>query len=242
VLFNFPPNAGNTGTAAYLSVFQSLFNTLRPAREGYTSTCRTSVDALRERIINGNAGSTAPMPTSSPASRPTTTSARAAPGRDRGPVGAGAGQAADRRLARCSCSASSSATSSSACSRASATRATRCAAVRARASRRPTPSAPSIASCARTSAPTRCCTSAPTARWSSCPASRPGMSGACWPDRLIGDLPNYYLYASNNPSEGTIAKRRAGATLVSYLTPPITRAGSTRACRTSRARSSAGAA
>ncbi|MBP6809054.1 MAG: cobaltochelatase subunit CobN, partial [Chromatiaceae bacterium] len=28
VLFNFPPNAGNTGTAAYLSVFASLFNTL----------------------------------------------------------------------------------------------------------------------------------------------------------------------------------------------------------------------
>ena len=36
------------------------------------------------------------------------------------------------------------------------------------------------------------------------------MSGACWPDRLIGDLPNFYLYASNNPSEGTIAKRRVG--------------------------------
>jgi magnesium chelatase subunit H len=44
-------------------------------------------------------------------------------------------------------------------------------------------------------------------------------------DRLIGDLPNIYLYASNNPSEGTIAKRRAAATLVSYLTPPIARAG-----------------
>jgi magnesium chelatase subunit H len=34
-----------------------------------------------------------------------------------------------------------------------------------------------------------------------------------------------YLYASNNPSEGTIAKRRAAATLVSYLTPPIANAG-----------------
>jgi magnesium chelatase subunit H len=31
----------------------------------------------------------------------------------------------------------------------------------------------------------------------------------CWPDRLIGDLPNFYLYAANNPSEGTIAKRRS---------------------------------
>jgi magnesium chelatase subunit H len=29
VLFNFPPNAGTTGTAAYLGVFPSLFNTLK---------------------------------------------------------------------------------------------------------------------------------------------------------------------------------------------------------------------
>src|SRR5262249_55688072 len=51
------------------------------------------------------------------------------------------------------------------------------------------------------------------------------MSGECWPDRLIGDLPNFYLYASNNPSEGTLAKRRTAATLISYLTPSIARAG-----------------
>jgi magnesium chelatase subunit H len=42
---------------------------------------------------------------------------------------------------------------------------------------------------------------------------------------LIADLPNFYLYASNNPSEGALAKRRAGATLISYLTPPVTQAG-----------------
>ena len=29
VLFNFPPNAGATGTAAFLGVFESLFNTLK---------------------------------------------------------------------------------------------------------------------------------------------------------------------------------------------------------------------
>ena len=51
------------------------------------------------------------------------------------------------------------------------------------------------------------------------PGKQAGMSGDCWPDRLIGDLPNFYLYASNNPSEGMIAKRRAGAALISYLTP-----------------------
>ena len=57
------------------------------------------------------------------------------------------------------------------------------------------------------------------------PGKQAGLSGECWPDRLIGDLPNFYLYASNNPSEGAIAKRRAGATLISYLTPPVAQAG-----------------
>ena len=57
------------------------------------------------------------------------------------------------------------------------------------------------------------------------PGKQVGLSGACWPDRLIGDTPHFYLYAANNPSEGAIAKRRAGATLVSYLTPPIAHAG-----------------
>ena len=57
------------------------------------------------------------------------------------------------------------------------------------------------------------------------PGKQAGLSGTCWPDRLITDLPNIYLYASNNPSEGTIAKRRAAATLISYITPPIAHAG-----------------
>jgi magnesium chelatase subunit H len=57
------------------------------------------------------------------------------------------------------------------------------------------------------------------------PGKQSGMSGTCWPDRLIDDLPNIYLYASNNPSEGAIAKRRSGATLISYLTPPVAQAG-----------------
>ncbi len=57
------------------------------------------------------------------------------------------------------------------------------------------------------------------------PGKQVGLSDKCWPDRLIGDLPNVYLYAANNPSEGAIAKRRIGATLVSYLTPPVAHAG-----------------
>lgn len=57
------------------------------------------------------------------------------------------------------------------------------------------------------------------------PGKQAGLSARCWPDRLIGDLPHVYLYAANNPSEGLLAKRRTGATLVSYLTPPLAMAG-----------------
>jgi magnesium chelatase subunit H len=57
------------------------------------------------------------------------------------------------------------------------------------------------------------------------PGKQTGLSAMCWPDRLIGDLPNIYLYAANNPSEGVLAKRRSGATLISYLTPALINAG-----------------
>ena len=57
------------------------------------------------------------------------------------------------------------------------------------------------------------------------PGKQVGLSKDCWPDRLIGELPNVYIYSVNNPSEGTIARRRSYAELVSYLTPPIENAG-----------------
>lgn len=57
------------------------------------------------------------------------------------------------------------------------------------------------------------------------PGKQVALSDQCWPDRLIGDLPNVYLYAANNPSEGLIARRRSAATLISYLTPPVANAG-----------------
>lgn len=57
------------------------------------------------------------------------------------------------------------------------------------------------------------------------PGKQVGLSSECWPDRLIGELPNIYIYSVNNPSEGTIAKRRSYAELISYLTPPIESAG-----------------
>ncbi|GEP00093.1 magnesium chelatase subunit H [Methylobacterium haplocladii] len=57
------------------------------------------------------------------------------------------------------------------------------------------------------------------------PGKQTGLSDTCWPERLIGALPNIYLYAANNPSEGMIAKRRSAATMVSYLTPSLAQAG-----------------
>jgi len=57
------------------------------------------------------------------------------------------------------------------------------------------------------------------------PGKQVGMSGVCYPDSLIGSIPNLYYYAANNPSEATIAKRRSYANTISYLTPPAENAG-----------------
>lgn len=47
-----------------------------------------------------------------------------------------------------------------------------------------------------------------------------GMSGECFPDQLIGDVPHLYLYYVGNPAEAMIAKRRTYANLISYQ-PPV---------------------
>lgn len=57
------------------------------------------------------------------------------------------------------------------------------------------------------------------------PGKQAGLGPECWPPRLLGALPNVYYYCVNNPSEGTIARRRGMATLVSYLVPPVQQAG-----------------
>ncbi len=57
------------------------------------------------------------------------------------------------------------------------------------------------------------------------PGKQAGASGNCWPDRLIGGLPNVYLYAANNPSEASLAKRRSNAITITHLTPPLAQAG-----------------
>jgi len=57
------------------------------------------------------------------------------------------------------------------------------------------------------------------------PGKQAGVSEGCWPDRLIGNLPNVYLYAANNPSEATLAKRRSNAITITHLTPPLAQSG-----------------
>ena len=52
-----------------------------------------------------------------------------------------------------------------------------------------------------------------------------GNDRQSWSDELLGDLPNIYCYAANNPSESILAKRRGYGTLVSYNVPPYGRAG-----------------
>jgi len=51
-----------------------------------------------------------------------------------------------------------------------------------------------------------------------------GLSSKCFPDVLISLTPHLYVYHVINVSEGTIAKRRSYATLLSYNSPPYTNA------------------
>lgn len=56
------------------------------------------------------------------------------------------------------------------------------------------------------------------------PGKTVGMSADCAPDAALGDLPLIYPFLVNDPGEGTQAKRRAHATLVDHLIPPMARA------------------
>ncbi|MEM6773889.1 MAG: magnesium chelatase subunit H [Pseudomonadota bacterium] len=225
VIFNFPPHAGNTGTAANLSVFQSLMNTLRALKQdGYSVDVPENVDALRASIIEGNAMQYGAManvhhlvPADDHVRRETyleeieaqwgpVPGKQLTDGRSLFVMGAqfgnvfigvqpGFGYEGDP--------------------------------MRLLFERGFTPThafsafyryiredfaAHSVLHFGTHGA------------LEFMPGKQAGMADSCWPQRLIGDLPHYYLYAANNPSEGLIAKRRAGATLISYLTPPITRA------------------
>ncbi len=226
VLFNFPPNAGATGTAAFLSVFQSLHNTLKAlAGSGYNVEVPATVDDLRERILKGNAerfGTNANVHARIDAQTHVRSQRwldeierqwGAAPGRHQtdgstlfvlgerfGNVFVGIQPAFGYE------------------------------------------GDPMRLLFEKGFAPTHAFTAfyrylaedfaadavlhfGTHGALEFMPGKQTGMSADCWPDRLIGDLPNVYLYAANNPSEGTLAKRRAAATLVSYLTPPVAHAG-----------------
>jgi magnesium chelatase subunit H len=226
VLFNFPPDAGNTGTAAYLSVFESLYRTLGGmARGGYRVEVPASVDALRERIIHGNAslrGTHANVHTQVSVDthvrretwlREIEAQWGPAPGKQ---------LSGDRSLYVLGAQFGNVFVGVQ-------------------------PSVgyegdPMRLLFERGFAPTHAFSAF--YRWiredfrahavlhfgthgalEFMPGKQAGLSGNCWPDRLIGDLPNFYLYASNNPSEGAIAKRRSAATTISYLTPPVVQAG-----------------
>ncbi len=226
VLFNFPPNAGATGTAAFLAVFESLFNTLKALKaDGYSVDVPDSVDTLRDAILKGNAeryGSDCNVVARvsaddhvrretwlheieaqwgpAPGKQQTDGSSIHILGARFGNVLVGVQPAFGYE------------------------------------------GDPMRLLFERDFAPTHAFSAfyryirqdfgahavlhfGTHGALEFMPGKQAGLSAQCWPDRLIGDLPNIYLYAANNPSEGTIAKRRSGATLVSYLTPPIAHAG-----------------
>jgi magnesium chelatase subunit H len=62
-----------------------------------------------------------------------------------------------------------------------------------------------------------------TAEWM--PGLQLGLTDECWSDILLGELPQFYIYPMNNPSEANIAKRRGYATIISHAIPPYARAG-----------------
>jgi magnesium chelatase subunit H len=226
VIFNFPPNAGNTGTAAYLSVFESLYCTLEAMqRAGYTVDLPSGVDDLRDRIINGNAGAIGAManvyrriPAADHVRREKylqeiETQWGPAPGKQQsdgstihvlgerfGNVFIGVQPAFGfegdpMRLLFEKGFA-------------------------------PTHAFSAFYRFLREDFGAHALLHFGThGALEFMPGKQTGMSAECWPDRMIGDMPNLYLYASNNPSEGSIAKRRIGATLISYLTPPVANAG-----------------
>lgn len=57
------------------------------------------------------------------------------------------------------------------------------------------------------------------------PGKGVALSGSCFPDIAIGDVPHLYIYNSDNPPEGTIAKRRSYATLVDHMQTVMTESG-----------------
>lgn len=58
------------------------------------------------------------------------------------------------------------------------------------------------------------------------PGKALALSESCYPEAILGPLPNLYPFIVNDPGEGTQAKRRTSAVIIDHLTPPLTRAES----------------
>ncbi|WP_296639802.1 magnesium chelatase subunit H [Roseinatronobacter sp.] len=226
VLFGFPPNAGAVGTAAYLSVFESLFNTLtRMKAEGYTLDVPEDVDALREMVLKGNA---------------------AQYGQE---ANVAAHVTADEMVRNCPPLSAIEAVWGPAPGRIQSDG--RGVFILGHqfgnvfVGVQPTfgyEGDPMRLLFERGFAPTHAF--AQFYLWlrntyaadvvlhfgmhgalEFMPGKQAGMGARDWPDRLIGEMPNIYLYAANNPSEASLAKRRSGAVTITHLTPPVAHAG-----------------
>jgi cobaltochelatase CobN len=57
------------------------------------------------------------------------------------------------------------------------------------------------------------------------PGKGVGLSSDCFPDLAIGDMPHLYIYNSDNPPEGVIAKRRSAATLIDHMQTVMSNSG-----------------
>jgi cobaltochelatase CobN len=56
------------------------------------------------------------------------------------------------------------------------------------------------------------------------PGKATALSAECLPETILGPMPQLYPFIINDPGEGTQAKRRTAAVIISHLTPPLTRA------------------
>ncbi|NQZ23022.1 MAG: cobaltochelatase subunit CobN [Colwellia sp.] len=56
------------------------------------------------------------------------------------------------------------------------------------------------------------------------PGKGVALSDKCWPDLILGPMPNFYPFIVNDPGEGAQAKRRIQSVIIDHLMPPMTRA------------------
>ncbi|MEO1266048.1 MAG: cobaltochelatase subunit CobN, partial [Pseudomonadota bacterium] len=226
VLFNFPPNGGATGTAAFLAVFESLHNTLkRLAAEGYTVDVPETVEDLRRAVLQGNAqtyGTDANVHARIPADdhvarEPHLDVIEAqwgpAPGKQNSD--GAAIQVLGQQFGNVFVGIQPAFGYEGDPMR-----------LLFEGSFAPTHAFSAFYRYLREDFDAHAILHFGThGALEFMPGKQSGLGNDCWPERLIGETPNIYLYAANNPSEGTIAKRRSAATLVSYLTPAVTHAG-----------------